>query len=804
VSNQTRLFALIVALGSTIAPTFAQQTVWIDGTGNWFTPANWSAGVPTSASAARINNGGTAQIAASGGMAGAVTLGFGAQDSGNLSVSGSGTLQTNGIMYLGEAGTGTLSITNGGVVSSGRFIIGDNVGSSGIATVSGSGSMWVNNVVCFVGYSGTATLNVTSGGTVSDSQASIGEAGGSNGTGTVDGAGSTWTQSGSVTVGGDGTGTLNITNRGTVLSTDPTFGGGVIGRNPGSSGMANVSGDGSNWTMHGPLSIADGFAGTTGTLQIMNGGAVADSYSVLGGSGGSGTATVSGAGSTWTNNGNLFVGSNNGSGMLTITQGGRVSSATGYIGFGSSSSNGTVDINGAGSTCTNSGNLYIGGNESGPQGTGVLRIESGGRVTATTTTVWGTGTLAIGFDPNLNGTLIFNGGTLRTIASTTFANNASLTGSGVTIDSNGFNLSLSGIFSGAGGLTKTGSDRITPTNTNTYTGMTMVNGGRLVANNPSGSGTGTGPVTVNNGGSLLGGTGTISGPVTVNSGAALLGGDGTTASSSLTVANNLLLNAGSIIQLVLGPSGTHSSLMRTGGTWSFATNQAFTFINFGAGLGVYNNIITGLAGDPGGEASWTITNAGFTGTFSYDGAGNIDLNITAVPPPPPVPQSAFSRKTHGAAGTFDIPLPLTGNVGIECRSGGATDDYQMIINFANSVTVGGGSVISGTGRVSSFSVSGSQVTVNLTSVADAQRVTVLLSNVNDGTHLGDVPVSMGVLIGDVNGNAVVNATDVALTKSQVGMPVGSSNFREDVNANGTISATDVALVKSEVGTALPP
>jgi N-acetylneuraminic acid mutarotase len=170
----------------------------------------------------------------------------------------------------------------------------------------------------------------------------------------------------------------------------------------------------------------------------------------------------------------------------------------------------------------------------------------------------------------------------------------------------------------------------------------------------------------------------------------------------------------------------------------------------------------------------------------------------------PMAQSAFSQKTHGAAGTFDVPLPLTGNVGIECRSGGATSDYQMIINFATTVTVGSASVTSGTGSVSSFSVSGSQVTVNLTGVTNIQRITVTLFNVNDGTHMGNVPVSMGVLVGDVNGNAVVNAADVALTKSQVGMPVGSSNFRGDVNANGTISATDVAQVKAEVGTALPP
>jgi hypothetical protein len=105
--------------------------------------------------------------------------------------------------------------------------------------------------------------------------------------------------------------------------------------------------------------------------------------------------------------------------------------------------------------------------------------------------------------------------------------------------------------------------------------------------------------------------------------------------------------------------------------------------------------------------------------------------------------------------------------------------------------------------VSSFSVSGPQVTVNLTGVTNVQRITVTLFDVNDGTHMDDVSVSMGVLVGDVNGNAVVNASDVSLTKSQVGVPVSGSNFREDVNANGLINSVDVALVKSKVGTALP-
>ncbi len=67
---------------------------------------------------------------------------------------------------------------------------------------------------------------------------------------------------------------------------------------------------------------------------------------------------------------------------------------------------------------------------------------------------------------------------------------------------------------------------------------------------------------------------------------------------------------------------------------------------------------------------------------------------------------------------------------------GATNDYQMIISFATPVTVGSTAATSGTGSVSSFSVSGSQVTVNLTGVTNVQRITVTLFNVNDGTTHG--------------------------------------------------------------------
>jgi hypothetical protein len=168
----------------------------------------------------------------------------------------------------------------------------------------------------------------------------------------------------------------------------------------------------------------------------------------------------------------------------------------------------------------------------------------------------------------------------------------------------------------------------------------------------------------------------------------------------------------------------------------------------------------------------------------------------------PMATSAVSQKVHGSAGTFDVALPLNGPTGIECRIG---PNYTMVVTFATSVTVSSATVTCGTGSVSSISGSGTAtITVNLTGVTSAQRITVTLNSVSDGTNTGDVPVSMGVLVGDVNANATVNSSDVALTKSVVGQVVGSGNFREDVNASGTISSTDVAVVKANVGTSLPP
>jgi hypothetical protein len=178
-------------------------------------------------------------------------------------------------------------------------------------------------------------------------------------------------------------------------------------------------------------------------------------------------------------------------------------------------------------------------------------------------------------------------------------------------------------------------------------------------------------------------------------------------------------------------------------------------------------------------------------------------------PPPLQLFSVVSRKLHGSAGTFDVDLPLTGNPGIECRSGGANGDYTMIFTFTNPLTsVGGASVSSGTGSVSSGNIDNNdahQYIVNLTGLTSGQLITVTLANVEDsaGNNNAAASASMGVLLGDVNGNRIVSNADVASVKNQVAAPVTSSNFRNDVSANGVISNTDVSVAKTQVGTTLP-
>ena len=177
--------------------------------------------------------------------------------------------------------------------------------------------------------------------------------------------------------------------------------------------------------------------------------------------------------------------------------------------------------------------------------------------------------------------------------------------------------------------------------------------------------------------------------------------------------------------------------------------------------------------------------------------------------------SVVSELTHGSAGTFDVDLPLTGPPGIECRSGGATNDYTLVFTFTNNLTsVASASVTShnptsGTGMVGSSALgpNPNQYTVNLTGVSTGQYLTVTLNSVLDalGNSGNVLSPQIGVLVGDTNASGRVDGSDVSLIRQQNFQPLTQNppTFREDVNVSGRIDGTDVSIARQQNFTFLP-
>ena len=162
---------------------------------------------------------------------------------------------------------------------------------------------------------------------------------------------STQASYGSLGAGWNGNGSLTIRGGIAVTCTD-----GYLGYNSGSSGTATVNGAGSTWSIIAGLTVGNS---GTGKLSITNGATVnCDSADGAGEAdlgfnpGSSGTAVVDGAGSSL-NTTKLYVGSfynSSGTGTLVITNGGAVSTESAGCLGGNRGSLGTVSVDGAGST----------------------------------------------------------------------------------------------------------------------------------------------------------------------------------------------------------------------------------------------------------------------------------------------------------------------------------------------------------------------------------------------------------------------------------------------------------------------
>jgi hypothetical protein len=178
-------------------------------------------------------------------------------------------------------------------------------------------------------------------------------------------------------------------------------------------------------------------------------------------------------------------------------------------------------------------------------------------------------------------------------------------------------------------------------------------------------------------------------------------------------------------------------------------------------------------------AVWSGSEMIVWGGFNNDGDLNAGGRCSPQAYSTPVVLSALSRKVHASSGTPDANLPLTGTPGIESRIGAGTNDYTLMITCNANVSVNGSpqaAVRSGIGIIGSGGVSngGSVITadnvviIQLTNVANAQTIQVALYGVNGSTNF---VIPMNILIGDTNGSCAVNASDVSIVKSNLGIGV---------------------------------
>jgi autotransporter-associated beta strand protein len=184
-----------------------------------------------------------------------------------------------------------------------------------------------------------------------------------------------------------------------------------------------------------------------------------------------------------------------------------------------------------------------------------------------------------------------------------------------TISDGGLGTAL--IFNGPGSLTLTGTN-------NTYSANTIVNGGTLIVNNATGSGTGLGDVQIASGATLAG-SGSISGLVSIADGATFAPGN---SPGTLTVGDGLVLGDGSAMNFELG---TVSDSVNVTGDLTFGGTLNITNLS-GFGVGTYT-LFTYGGGLSLGNLTFGAKPAGYNYSINTATSGQVKLVVAPTTPP---------------------------------------------------------------------------------------------------------------------------------------------------------------------------
>jgi outer membrane autotransporter protein len=355
------------------------------------------------------------------------------------------------------------------------------------ATVVASPGAITNNLT--VGANGTGMLTIQAGGTLVDQHGAIGNLPGGVGMMTVTGPGSDWSNVNDVVVGGLGTGTLIIQGGATAEDDTTVSSTGIsVGLAAGSTGTVTVTGPGSRWT-NGPSGGLNIGSFGTGTLMIANGGSVIDITSLptnIGqGAGSQGTATVTDPGSLWSDTAGIRIG-NSGTGTLTIANGGVVTAPTVVI-ANNAGSIGTLNIGAVPSAAAAApGTLIASSGVAFGAGTGTINFNHTSTNYVFAPAISGNGTVDVfagtttftNANSYLGPTNVF-AGTLQAGALNTFSPNSAVTvAGGGTLDLHGFSQTVPSVTNSGLVNMGTGTAPGTMLTTPSYTGT----GGTLALN----------------------------------------------------------------------------------------------------------------------------------------------------------------------------------------------------------------------------------------------------------------------------------------------------------------------------------
>jgi autotransporter-associated beta strand protein len=493
--------------------------------------------------------------------------------SSNYTFSGVGGL--GGSAAATKMGTGMLSLATSNTFSGGMNLQ--------------SGTLRAGNNAAL----GTGPLSITSGTLASDSSTArtltnpiavngnftLGQA--SVGTGNL-------TLSGAMDLGAV-TRTITVDNAGADVIT------GVIS---GAAGAGLIKAGTGSLSVNAASTYSGGATITAGTLGCGNASSLGTGSATLGAESGSASASLTGAS---VNIPNYITVAAGGTGVRTIRNNGTASTTfSGSILLNSNLTASTA----AGGSVTLSGEL---------SGKGLLTVSRDATTSANGVTLGhsnsfsggvllSAGTLRIGDDSALGtGTLTINDGTIfcsnsnshRDPTNAVVVNGNFTMGQPVAIGAGSINFygpidlgaaprtitlsntvsdSIYGVISGTGGLTKVGAVALYLYGANTYMGDTTVSSGTLVVNNSTGSGTGSGNVTVQ-GGATLSVLGTISGNVTVES-LGLLRGKGGTVNGAVTVKSGGNLAPGNALNDIGTLNLNHTLTLAAGSTTLIEIDRA--------------------------------------------------------------------------------------------------------------------------------------------------------------------------------------------------------------------------------------